>query len=65
MFSDVEVDNAAAMVREHDEDEEDAERSSGDGEEIDANHVAGVIGEESLPSLGGRLRRFDPVFGDG
>src|SRR5215813_12188624 len=31
---------------------------------IDANDLPGVIGEESLPSLGGRLGRLDSVLGD-
>ena|SRR5215471_3681529 len=64
VFRDVEMDDLTSLVQKDDEAVKITEGRSGDGEEIDANHVAGVIGEESLPSLGGRLRRFDPVFGD-
>jgi len=50
----VEVDDAPAMVGEHDEDEEDAEPSGGHGEEIDRNQVPDVIGQKRPPGLRGR-----------
>ena len=40
----VEMDDAPAMVGEHDEDEEDAEPRGGHGEEIDRDQVPDMIG---------------------
>src|SRR6266446_10182674 len=51
MLGDVEVDEAPAVVGEHDEDEEDAEPSSGHGEEIDRDQVPDMIGQKGSPSL--------------
>ena len=53
MLGHVEVNDAPAMVREHDENEEDAQARGGDGEEIDGDEVPDVIGQEHAP----RLRR--------
>jgi hypothetical protein len=53
MLGDVEVDDAPAVVSEHDEDEEDAEASGGHGEEVDRDQVAEVVGEERPPGLRG------------
>jgi hypothetical protein len=39
MLGDVEVDDAPAVVSEHDEDEENAEAGDGHGEEVDRDHV--------------------------
>src|SRR2546427_2092214 len=50
----VEVDDAPAMVGEHDEDEEDAEPRGGHGEEIDRDQVPDVIGQKRPPGLRGR-----------
>src|SRR6267143_1269260 len=50
----VEMDDAPAMVGEHDEDEEDAEASGGHGEEIDRDQVPDVIGQKRPPGLRGR-----------
>jgi hypothetical protein len=50
----VEVNDAAAMVGEHDEDEEDAEPSGGHGEEIDRDEVSEMIGQKRPAGLGGR-----------
>ncbi len=44
VFGNVEMNNAATMVREHDEDEENTERRSGDREEINGHQVLHVIG---------------------
>jgi hypothetical protein len=51
VLGDVEVDDAAAMVGEHDEDEEDAEPSGGHREEINRDQVPDVIGQERPPGL--------------
>jgi hypothetical protein len=51
MLGHIEVDNAPAMVGEHDEDEEDAEASGRHGEEIDRDQVANMVGEERPPGL--------------
>jgi hypothetical protein len=45
VLGDVEVDNAPAVVSEHDENEEDAEASGGHGEKVDREQVADVISE--------------------
>ena len=65
MFRDIEMYDLTSLVQKDDEAVKVTESCSRDGEEIDANDVAGVIGEESLPSLGGRLRRPGSVVGDG
>jgi len=54
----VEVDNASAMVGEHNEDEEHPQADSGDGEEIDEDQVPHVISKECAP----RLRRRSAPF---
>jgi hypothetical protein len=51
MLGDVEVNEAPAVVGEHDEDEEDAEPSSGHGEEIDRDQVPDMIGQKGSPGL--------------
>jgi hypothetical protein len=40
------VDNAAAMVSEHDEDEQDPQARGGHSEEITGDEIADVIGEK-------------------
>jgi hypothetical protein len=54
MLGDIEVEDAPPVVGEHDEDEQDAQARGGDGEEIDGDEVADVIGQERTP----RLRRW-------
>jgi hypothetical protein len=44
MFGHVEVEDAPAVVGEHDEDEENAEPSGGNSEEIDRDQVSDMIG---------------------
>jgi hypothetical protein len=51
MLGDVEVDDAPAMVGEHDEDEQDAQARGGHGEEIDGDQIADMVGEEGPPGL--------------
>jgi len=53
VLGDVEVDNAPAVVSEHDENEEDAKASGGNGKEIDRDQVADVVSEERPPGLRG------------
>jgi hypothetical protein len=60
MFGDVEVDDAPAVMGEHDEYEEDPQASGGNGEEIDRNKVLDVVGEERAPGL----RRGRAPLGD-
>ena len=50
----VEVKDAAAVMREDDKEEEDAEGGGVDGEEVDGADGFEVIFEESLPGLTGR-----------
>jgi hypothetical protein len=52
------VDDAPPVVGEHDEDEQDAQTRGGDGEEIDGDEVADVIGQERAPRLDGGERRL-------
>ncbi len=51
VLGDVEVEDAPAMVSEHDEDEQYAQLRSGHGEEIDRDHLADMVGEERAPGL--------------
>jgi hypothetical protein len=60
MLGDVEVEDTAAVVDEHDEDEEDAQAGGGHGEEIDGHQVAD-IGEKRSPGL---RRRGAPGWSD-
>jgi hypothetical protein len=53
VLGDVEVDDPPAVVGEDDEDEEDAEASGRDGEEVDRDQVADVVSEERPPGLRG------------
>ena len=55
MLGDVEVDDAPAVVGEHDEDEEDAQAGGGHGEEVDGDEVPDMVGEERAPGLRGRV----------
>src|SRR5438132_8738474 len=65
VFGHVEVDDAPAMVHEHDEHEEDAQARGGNREEVEGDQVANMVGEECPP----RLRRLGPPLryqpGDG
>src|SRR5437867_1196170 len=53
VFGHVEVDDAPAMVNEHDENEEDAQARGGNREEVEGDQVADMVGEKRPP----RLRR--------
>jgi hypothetical protein len=65
MLGDVEVDDAAAVVSEHNENEEDAEASSRYGKEVERDQVADVVGEKRPPSLRGLGAPFGHEAGDG
>jgi hypothetical protein len=54
MLGDIEVEDAPAIVSEHDEDEQDAQARGGNGEEIAGDHIRDVIGKERAPGLRGR-----------
>ena len=51
MLGDIEVEHAATMVGEDDQDEEDAQASGRNGEEVDRDEVADMVGEERSPGL--------------
>jgi hypothetical protein len=51
VLGDIEVDDPPAMVGEHHEDEEDVQADGGDGEEIDGDQIAEMVGEERPPGL--------------
>jgi hypothetical protein len=53
MLGEIEVDDAAAVASERNENEEDAEASSRYGKEVDRDQVADVVGEKRPPSLRG------------
>ena len=51
MLGDIEVEDAAPIVGEHDEDEQDAQARGGDGKEVDGDEVPDVVGQERAPRL--------------
>ena len=51
MLGQVKVEDAPALVGEHDQDEEDAQASGGNGKEIDRDEVADMVSEEGAPGL--------------
>jgi hypothetical protein len=60
MFGDVKVDDAAAVVvvvGEHDEDEEDVQADGGDGEKIDRDQTADMVGDADPTHLEASLGR--------
>jgi hypothetical protein len=61
----VEVDDAPAMVSEHDEDEEDAQAYGRHHEEIEGDQIADMVGEERPPRLGRRGAPLGKQSGDG
>src|SRR5438132_11533349 len=54
MRGNVEVEDAPAIVSEHDEDEQDAQARGRNGEEIEGDQIRDVIGKERAPGLRGR-----------
>jgi hypothetical protein len=65
VFGRVEVDDAPAMVGEHDEDEEHPQACGGDREEIEGDQVWDVVGEERAPGLRRRGASPGDQPGDG
>src|SRR5439155_20957223 len=65
MVGDVEVEDAPAIVGEHNEDEEHPEASSRDRKEIDGDQIPDVIGQERSPALRGRPPPLREQAGDG
>ena len=51
MLGHVEVEDAPAVVGEDDQDEEDTQASRGNGDEVDRDEVADMVGQEHSPSL--------------
>ena len=60
----VEVDEVTTIVAQHDEREEDAERSRGHGEEVDSHDVLSVVGQERSPRLRWRFAGANPILVD-
>jgi hypothetical protein len=58
VLGDVEVDDAPAVVSEHDDDEEGGEASGRHGKEVDGDQVRDVIGEKRPPGLRGAGERL-------
>ena len=65
MLGHVEVDDAPALVGEHDENEEDAQAGGGNGEEVDRHEVPDMVGEERAPGLRGGCAPLRHQPGDG
>jgi hypothetical protein len=65
MRGDIEVEDAAAVVGEHDEDEQHAQARGGNLEEIDGDEVPDVIGQERAPRLRRRRAALREQAGDG
>jgi hypothetical protein len=57
-LGDAEVDDPSTMVSEHDENEEHAQAGGGDGEEVEGDEVAGMIGKDGRHVWEGGVRRF-------
>src|SRR2546428_5480103 len=58
MLGDIEVEDAPAVVGEHDDDEQNPQARGGNSEEIDGDEVLDVIGQERAPPLRRGERRF-------
>src|SRR3989442_2834899 len=65
MRGNVEVEDAPAIVSEHDEDEQDAQVRGRNGEEIEGDQIRDVIGKERAPGLRGRCAALRDEPGDG
>ena len=64
VLGNIEVNNLAALVPQHEEDVEDPKRCGGHGEEIDRSKLRDMVIEERSPCLGRRLAVTDHVLGD-
>src|SRR2546428_12552056 len=65
LLGDVEVEDAPAIVCEHDKGEQDTQGPRRNDEEIDGDQVADVIGQERAPGLRGRCAALREEPGDG
>src|SRR5438105_14160774 len=52
MFGHVEMDDTSASVCQHNKHKQNPQLNCGNGEEVDGDYLANVIGEKGLPSLG-------------
>ena len=62
MRCNIEVNDAATLMRKNEEDIENAERDCRDGEEIDRGELLGVVFQKYAPSLRGRFVMSDHVL---
>ena len=65
MRRNIEVNDAATLMRENEEDVENAEGDCRDGEEIDRGKLFRVVFQKCVPGLRGRFGMSDHVLGDG
>ena len=64
MSCNIKVNDAATLMRENDEDVENAERDCRDGEEIDRGKLFGVVYQKCTPCLRGRFWMSGQLLGD-
>jgi len=64
MLGEVEGQDPAPMVSEHDEDEKHPQLSGGDGEEVDRDQILDMVAEKRAPGLGGTQRALRDQAGD-
>jgi len=65
MFRDIEMNDTATIVTEHDEDEQNPESSSRQREEVDGHQVLHMVIEKAPPGLGRWLAMATHVLGNG
>src|SRR6266850_3920016 len=65
MLGDIEVEEAPAVMGEDDQNEEDAPASGRNGEEVDRDEVADMVGEEGSPGLRRGRAALREQAGDG
>ena len=64
MRRNIEMDNAASLMREDDKDVENAERDCRDGEEINRGKLLSMVFQKGAPTLRRWFRMSEHVFGD-
>ena len=64
MRRNVEVNDTATLMRENEEDVEDAKGDCRNGEKINRGKLFGVVFQKCAPCLGGRFGMSDHVFSD-
>ena len=65
MFRDIEMNDTATIVTEHDEDEQNPEGSSRQRKEVDGHQVLHMVIEKAPPGLGRWLAMANRVLGNG